>query len=108
MKFTTSSLDTCRRYLCADLHETPSRHHAAYGGHFGWYLKEQFGIERLPYCITIVEMLERGMIKPDLLIKFPKNANGKSFSDFYKKVSKRCPIAIKDGIPNPSCTPMMC
>ena len=86
MKFTTSSLDTCRRYLCADLHETPSRHHAAYGGHFGWYLKEQFGIERLPYSITIVEMLERGMIKPDLLIKFPKNANGKSFSDFYSKV----------------------
>ena len=86
MQFTTSSLDTCRRYLCADLHETPSRHHAAYGGHFGRYLKEQFGIEKLPYGITIVEMLERRMIKPDLLIKFPKNANGKRFSDFYSKV----------------------
>ena len=85
MKFTTSSLDTCRRYLCADLHETPSRHHAAYGGHFGRYLKEQFGIEKLPYGITIVETLDRGMIKPDLLIKFPKNANEKRFSDFYTK-----------------------
>ena len=85
MRFTTSQRDTCRRYLCADLHEAPSRHHAAYGGHFGQYLKEQFGIEELPYGITIVEMLERRMIKPDLLIKFPKSANGKSFSDFYKK-----------------------
>ena len=44
MRFTTSQRDTCRRYLCADLHEAPSRHHAAYGGHFGQYLKEQFGI----------------------------------------------------------------
>ena len=86
MRFTTSSLDTCRRYLCADLHEAPSHHHAAYGGHFGQYLKEQFGIEKLPYGITIVEMLERRMIKPDLLIKFPKNANGKRFLDFYSKV----------------------
>ena len=86
MKFTTSSLDTCRRYLCADLREAPSRHHAAYGGHFGQYLKKQFGIEKLPYGITIVEMLERRMIKPDLLIKFPKNINGKRFSDFYSKV----------------------
>ena len=85
MRFTTSQRDTCRRYLCADLHEAPSRHHAAYGGHFGQYLKEQFGIEKLPYCITIVEMLERKMIKPDLLIKFPKNANEKRFSDFYDK-----------------------
>ena len=86
MKFTTSSLDTCRRYLCANLHEAPSLHHAAYGGHFGQYLKEQFGIEKLPYSITIVEMLKRGMIKPDLLIRFPENANGESFSDFYSKV----------------------
>ena len=85
MRSTTSQRDTCRRYLCADLHEAPSRHHAAYGGHFGRYLNEQFDIERLPYSITIVEMLERGMIKPDLLIKFPKNANEKRFSDFYKK-----------------------
>ena len=81
MKFTTSQLDTCRRYLYADLHE----HRAAYGGHFGQYLKEQFGIEKLPYGITIVKMLEKKMIKPDLLIKFPKNSNGKRFSDFYKK-----------------------
>ena len=85
MRFTTSQLDTCKRYLYADLHEAPSRRHAAYGGHFGQYLKEQFGIEKLPYGITIVEMLERGMIKPDLLIKFPENANGKRFSDFYNK-----------------------
>ena len=85
MKFTTSQLDTCRRYLYADLHNAPVRHYAAYGGHFGQYLKEQFGIEKLPYGITIVEMLERRMIKPDLLIKFPKNASGKSFSDFYNK-----------------------
>ena len=85
MKFTTSQLDTCRRYLYADLHNAPVRRHAAYGGHFGQYLKEQFGIEKLPYGITIVEMLERRMIKPDLLIKFPKNASGKSFSDFYNK-----------------------
>ena len=85
MRFTTSQLDTCKRYLYADLHKAPSRRHAAYGGHFGQYLKEQFGIEKLPYSITIVEMLERRMIKPDLLIKFPKNANGKRFSDFYKK-----------------------
>ena len=85
MRFTTSQRDTCRRYLCADLHEAPSRHHSAYGGHFGQYLKEQFGIEKLPYGITIVEMLERRMIKPDLLIKFPKNANGKRFSDFYSE-----------------------
>ena len=85
MKFTTSQRDTCRRYLYADLHKAPSRHRAAYGGHFGQYLKEQFGIEKLPYGITIVEMLERKMIKPDLLIKFPKNANGKRFSDFYNK-----------------------
>ena len=64
MKFTTSQLDTCKRYLYADLHEA----RAAYGGHFGKYLKEQFGIEKLPYDITIVKMLERRMIKPDLLI----------------------------------------
>ena len=56
-------------------------------GHFGWYLKKLFGIERLPYSITIVDMLERGMIKPDLLIEFPKNVKEKRFSDFYKKVS---------------------
>ena len=85
MKFTTSQRDTCRRYLYADLHKAPSRHRAAYGGHFGQYLKEQFGIGKLPYGITIVEMLERRMINPDLLIKFPKNANGKRFSDFYDK-----------------------
>ena len=110
MKFTTSSLDTCRRYLCADLHETPSRHHAAYGGHFGRYLKEQFGIEKLPYGITIVETLDRGMIKPDLLIKFPKNAMRKDFRIFTPRVSVslRCFIAIKDGTMSHSCTPMMC
>lgn len=88
MRFTTSQRDTCRRYLCADLHNTPIRHHAAYGGHFGQYLKEQFGIEKLPYGITIVEMLARRMLKPDLLIKFPKNANGKRFSDFYNEVNR--------------------
>ena len=57
-------------------------------GHFGQYLKEQFGIEKLPYGITIVEMLARRMLKPDLLIKFPKNANGKRFSDFYNEVNR--------------------
>ena len=28
------------------------------------------------------------MLKPDLLIKFPKNANGKRFSDFYNEVDR--------------------
>lgn len=85
MRFATSSLDTCKRYLDSGLHYAPDRPHAACGGHFGQYLKDLFGIERLPYSITIVEMLERRMIKSDLLIRFPKNANGKRFSDFYNK-----------------------
>ena len=85
MKFSISQRDTCKRYLHADLRNAPDRHHAACGGYLGQYLKDQFGIERLPYSITIVKMLEMGMIKPDLLIKFPKNVNGKRFSDFYHK-----------------------
>ena len=85
MRFNMSQLDTCKRYLYADLHGSPSRYSAAFGGHFGKYLKEQFDIERLPYGITIVDMLTKRMIKPDLLIKFPQNANGKKFLNFYNK-----------------------
>ena len=85
MRFTTSDIDTCKRYLPSGLHYALGRRHPTSWGLLGYYLKEQFGIEKLPYDITIVEMLERRMIKPDLLIKFPKNANGKSFLDFYNK-----------------------
>ena len=85
MRFTISSLDTCKRYLCSNLHYALGRRHATFWGDFGRYLKVQFDIEKLPYDITIVEMLERRMIKPDLLIEFPKNVNGKRFSDFYNK-----------------------
>ena len=85
MRFTISSLDTCKRYLCSNLHYAPDRRRATSWGDFGRYLEVQFDIEKLPYDITIVEMLERRMIKPDLLIEFPKNVNGKRFSDFYNK-----------------------
>ncbi len=96
MRRTISERDVCKRYLCADLHKAPSRHDAAYGSYFGQYLKEQFGIKKLPYDITVVEMLERRRIEPDLLIKFPENPNGERFSDFYYKGRDFCSFSHRN------------
>ena len=57
------------RYLAVDL--TNGAGNRIAGGRFGTFMQKNFQINKLPYKISLQELIEEKIIKPELLIKIP-------------------------------------
>jgi hypothetical protein len=66
---TYSSADKYCRYL--DISLSHSYWSGVCGGRFGYYLKDNFAIEKLPYDIKLSELILNGALSPELLVKLP-------------------------------------
>jgi hypothetical protein len=43
------------------------------GGRFGYYLKDVFAIEKLPYDLKLSKLISAGALSPDLFVRLPKS-----------------------------------
>lgn len=82
-----SSRDVYCRYLDTSLCHNYSSGLA--GGRFGYYLKENFAVEKLPYDVKILQLIVANAFPPDLFVQLPVS--------FFKKWSNfpECPASWK-------------
>lgn len=66
---TYSSADLYCRYL--DISLCHGYCSGVCGGRFGYYLKDNFGLEKLPYDLKLSKLLIAGALSPDLFVKLP-------------------------------------
>jgi len=74
---TYSTADISCRYLGISL--CHSYWSGVCAGSFGYYLKDKFAIEKLPYDIKLSELILKGALTPELFVKLP--------ASFFKKWS---------------------
>ncbi len=67
---TYSSADMYCRYL--DISLTHGYSTGVCGGRFGYYLKDIFGVEKLPYDLKLSKLITAGALSPDLFVRLPK------------------------------------
>lgn len=68
---TYSSGDMYCRYL--DISLCHSYGSDTCGGRFGYYLKDYFGLERLPYDLKLSKLIMAGALSPDLFVRLPNS-----------------------------------
>jgi len=90
---TYSSADMYCRYLDISLSHGYST--GVCGGRFGYYLKDIFAVEKLPYDLKLSKLITNGALTPDLFVSLP--------SFFFKKWTNfpECP-AIWEGVKDES------
>ncbi len=66
-----NDIDMYCRYLDARLFLPPTKGNVA-DGRFGDYLKSTLGITRLPYRISLVDLIREKVVEPDLFLRLPR------------------------------------
>ena len=66
-----NNTDMYCRYLDAQLFLPPTMGNVA-DGRFGHYLKSTLGITRLPYRISLLDLIREKVVEPDLFILLPR------------------------------------
>jgi len=86
---TYSSADMYCRYLDISLSHGYST--GVCGGRFGYYLKDIFAVEKLPYDLKLSKLITAGALTPDLFVSLP--------TSFFKKWTNfpECPAIWKCG-----------